>query len=315
MSNNNRELSQFANRITVDDVTKVISIASTIALTGGATLSTGPTSDNLFLGGNAEGGSGTGNVVLGNNTGNVNATGTDNVILGTGAGAAVFTGDDSVIIGSEAGKDLTSGKANVFVGKNAGDSVTAGSDNVIIGRDRDVPNADRSTKRMAIGVGNTDWLLGNKTFNTIVGGTLTLGGNYYQSSADNTWQDVADWPISASGGRGAPFSVQGAGMIHFFVTNHYNQDGGRVGEWMLYISYNGFDTDLRVVNKGSWPSDGNFDVRVDSGKLQIKAFDSGTGLPTTIRVRAIVCDVREAIREVDFTNNRYANNGTLYYTP
>jgi len=314
MSNNNRELSQFANRITVDDVTKVISIASTIALTGGATLSTGPTSDNLFLGGNAEGGSGTGNVVLGNNTGNVNATGTDNVILGTGAAAAVFTGNDSVIIGSEAGKDLTSGQANVFIGKNAGDSVTSGSDNVIVGRDRDVPNTDRSTKRMAIGVGNTDWLLGNKTFNTIVSGTLILGGNYYQNG-DNTWQDVADWPISASGGVGGPFSASGGGMIHFFVTNHYNQSGGRAGQWMLYISYNGFDTDLRVINKGSWPSDGNFDVRVNGGKLQIKAFDSGTGLPTAVIVRAIVSDGREAIREVNFQNSRYANNATGYYTP
>lgn len=316
MSNNNRELSQFAGRITVDDTTKVISVASTIALTGGATLLTDPSSDNIFLGGDA--GTGTGNVVFGNSSGNGAASGDDNVILGNAAAAAAFTGDDNVIIGPAAGEALTSGAANVFVGKNAGDSVTTGTDNIIIGRDRDVPstgaNPARNDKRMAIGVGNTDWLLGNKTFNTIVSGTLTLGGNYYQNG-DNTWQDVADWPISASGGAGGPFSAAGGGMIHFFVTNHFNQAGGRAGQWMLYISYNGFDTDLQVINRGSWPSDGNFDVRVNGGKLQIKAFDSGTGLPTAVRVRAIVCDVREAIREVDFTNNRYANNGTSYYTP
>jgi len=69
MSNNNRELSQFASRITVDDTTNKVSIASTLELSGGA---------DLEVDGDVEAGAGTfaGNIASGDGILSISNTGT-----------------------------------------------------------------------------------------------------------------------------------------------------------------------------------------------------------------------------------------------
>jgi trimeric autotransporter adhesin len=96
---------------------------------------------NIFVGENSgnTGITGATNTFVGANSGQSNIAGTENVFIGGNAGASNTSGGFNLLLGSGAGYSNTSGGFNAFIGAYAGSSNTTGAGNVFIGS-----NAGRS---------------------------------------------------------------------------------------------------------------------------------------------------------------------------
>jgi DNA-binding transcriptional MerR regulator len=83
----------------------------------------------LFSNGNTQ----TGNVFIGNNTGNASASGDNNIVMGSRAGEDITTGYSNVVLGQLAGLELKAGTGNILLGSGAGRLVSTGSGNILLG--------------------------------------------------------------------------------------------------------------------------------------------------------------------------------------
>ncbi len=75
-----------------------------------------------------------GNLIIGENAGNLGMTGAfNNTIVGNEAGSSIISGDNSAFFGYEAGHSLTDGNNNTFLGQKAGRETTTGDSNTFTG--------------------------------------------------------------------------------------------------------------------------------------------------------------------------------------
>lgn len=89
--------------------------------------------DNVFLGiGSGDNTTGSYNVFIGKDSGNLNSTGYSNVFIGYFAGNQNLTGLQNVYIGSNSGRN-SCGSNNVFLGSSTGYNNTTGSSNSFLG--------------------------------------------------------------------------------------------------------------------------------------------------------------------------------------
>ena len=144
---NNRQVAQFQ-----------VNGAAWLEATGSANLFVGVQSGQVNT-------SGLGNVFLGYQTGSLNTTGTANLFVGSYAGLNNTTGSNNQYMGYQAGTRSTTGSQNLFVGALAGYYNTSGGGNVFLGN--------------STGLNNTT---GN--FNIFVGGA---SGYYNTTGASNTF--------------------------------------------------------------------------------------------------------------------------------
>ena len=106
--------------------------------------------------------------------------------------------------------------------------------------------------------------------------------NGYYVSLDNTWRDLDDW--STVGNKA------GGGSILALTSNHTGTSSGKISLTHHYIRYNGgLGHSIQVQTQ--FP----VELRTDSGKLQAKGFDSGTGLTTQGYITLIYSDSRQHI--------------------
>lgn len=73
------------------------------------------------------------NILIGNNSGNINGTGEDNTFIGQNAGSNHTAGIRNVNIGSNAGLNLAAGYYNINIGVSAGNRNQSGYGNINIG--------------------------------------------------------------------------------------------------------------------------------------------------------------------------------------
>ncbi len=98
------------------------------------------TGNNVYIGFNSGKGQsattinqGTGNVLVGNNTGQFNTAGNSNSFFGNGAGNYNLSGSGNTLLGSGAGSNNNTGNNNTFIGSATGFQNGASSGNVCIG--------------------------------------------------------------------------------------------------------------------------------------------------------------------------------------
>jgi|694.fasta_scaffold60943_5 hypothetical protein len=106
------------------------------------------------------------NNFFGYNSGNLNTTGTDNNFFGSQAGFANTDGSYNNFFGYNAGSS-SNGSYNNFFGYSAGSS-SNGSCNIAIGHNVQLYNSS-GDNQLAIGVGNSTWIIGNENFNVGIG--------------------------------------------------------------------------------------------------------------------------------------------------
>ena len=105
------------------------------------------------------------NIAFGKNSlGNGIMTGEGNLAMGCGSGKKITSGANNLLLGKAVGDQLTGASCNLFIGNFAGCSSTAGDHNVIIGNCANVVSATGSTQ-LAVGIGATNWIRGDSSFN------------------------------------------------------------------------------------------------------------------------------------------------------
>ena len=77
---------------------------------------------------------GSGNTIIGLNSGNAGISGSNNTVLGSNSATTSFSGNSNVVIGADSGIALNVGSGNTIVGHATGTSLTNGSNNTFIGR-------------------------------------------------------------------------------------------------------------------------------------------------------------------------------------
>lgn len=106
--------------------------------------------------------------------------------------------------------------------------------------------------------------------------------NGYYVSLDNTWRDLDDWSTVAN--------KAGGGSILALTSNHTGTSSGKISLTHHYIRYNG-----GIGHTINVKTQFTVELRTDSGKLQAKGFDSGTGLSTQGYITLIYSDSRQHI--------------------
>ena len=103
-----------------------------------------------------------------------------------------------------------------------------------------------------------------------------------QVSLNNHWNDLDDWSIVGNKG--------GGGSILAITSNHTGTASGKISLTHHYIKYDGgIGHSIQVQTQ--FP----VELRSNNGKLQLKGFDSGTGLNTGGYVTLIYSDSRQHI--------------------
>ena len=132
------------------------------------------------------------NVILGNSAGVSHTTGNGNVFLGFYAGGESSIGSYNIMLGYESGSSttFTSGDGNIFLGYRTGVNQNSGSNNVAIGYNVNVPNPN-GNNQLAVGVGLTNWITGNSSYNVGIGTTnpgekLQVSGNLRLGGSDTS---------------------------------------------------------------------------------------------------------------------------------
>jgi len=114
--------------------------------------------------------SGSYNNFFSTNAGRCNTSGCYNNLFGINSGFCNTIGNSNNFFGLNAGRYNTTGGCNNFFGQNAGCSNITGSENTVIGNNRNTPILNGSNQ-LVIGAGNTDWIVGNSSFNVGIGTT------------------------------------------------------------------------------------------------------------------------------------------------
>src|SRR6476661_1847111 len=107
-------------------------------------------------------------------------TGTANLMVGWNSGQLLTTGYNNATLGYLAGDALTTGNSNVFVGIQAGGATNAGSDNVFIGHDPGYSNVSGNGN---VGIGRNGLFSTTADNNTALG---TFAGDGVTTGTGNT---------------------------------------------------------------------------------------------------------------------------------
>ena len=127
---------------------------------------------NNFFGDSAGSNNNTGcfNSFFGDCAGVFNTIGSYNAFFGRKSGDSNSSGSCNNFFGHNAGTGNTTGSCNVFFGNFAASRQTSGDRNVAIGYSVQLPNTTGSDQ-LAIGLGNTSWIIGNSSYNVGIGTT------------------------------------------------------------------------------------------------------------------------------------------------
>ena len=106
--------------------------------------------------------------------------------------------------------------------------------------------------------------------------------NGYGFTLDNNWKNLETW--TAGGNKGA------GGSILAITSNHTGTSSGKISLTHHYIQYNG-----NIGQSIDVKTEFNVDLRTNNGILQVRGFDSGTGLNTSGYVTLIYFDSRQHI--------------------
>ena len=101
-------------------------------------------------------------------------TGTDNVAVGRNIGNLITGGSRNTILGTEAGEGITTGNNNVFIGyRVANETAVSGSNNIVIGYDIDLPTIST----------NNYLSIGNIIYGSLSTGQVSVGVSTQLASA------------------------------------------------------------------------------------------------------------------------------------
>jgi hypothetical protein len=173
------------------------------------------------------------NAFVGRSAGHCVTTGSYNVSVGDFAGSGFGTNDAktgscNVSIGRHAGYKLSGATAcNTLVGAGAGCLITTGSNNVVIGQDagQSITSADH---QLAVGIGNSSWIVGNNNFNITTRTIIPESNNSYNLGTTAVrWANIYtnDLQLSNKGsvndidGTWGDFTVQEGENDLFLINN------------------------------------------------------------------------------------------------
>lgn len=224
---------------------------------------------NYYSTTSGRGGSGTGNVLVGDSAGGSLVTGNSNIVIGRNALRRITNDGDAIAIGTNAGAvfDTATGGlgANIFIGTNAGAALTTGSGNTFIGPNagRFVAGSNRSritaiggsafaalTSGSGTAIGSRAGLVSTTgTANTFVGeaaGYNSTTGSNLVAVGSEALTDVIMSP-SASNIVGVGIAAGGYGAFSVAIGNNANR--GNSGAGVVAVGANALGQTVASASK------------------------------------------------------------------
>jgi len=202
-------------------------------------------SDNIFMGHNAGGGTWTDadsnrNVTLGNYTMDAATAGAlDNVAVGHYALSSITSGDFNTAIGSNAGLSITTGADNVVIGYLAGDTMTDTGNTVLIGKSAgQAINNSSSNYTIAIGF-NALQNLTNGHSNIGIGGQTQTGISTGDGNITLGYGTMDDFNAGANSGNSSGNIAIGTSAMGGTATNVACNDNIAIGSNTMAAALDG----------------------------------------------------------------------------